>query len=59
MQKYILRRKMIYTETAEIEVENWEAAKLALRDENTVFETNHDDQLHDESIEFCGDINEQ
>jgi hypothetical protein len=55
MQKFILRRKMIYTEMAEIEAENWDEAKAMLHDDSIEFETNHDDKLHDESIEYIGD----
>lgn len=56
MQKFILKRVMQYTERAEIEAENWDAAKVALRDENTEFETHNDDMLHDEIIEYVGEV---
>ena len=55
MKKFILERKMIYTERAEIEAESWDEAKAILRDENTEFEILHDDTLHDESINYIGD----
>jgi hypothetical protein len=55
MKKFILRRKIIYTETAEVEAESWDAAKAMLRDDSVEFETNHDGMLHDETIEYIGD----
>lgn len=56
MKKFILRREMIYTETAEVEAESWDAVKVMLRDDSIEFETNHDDMVTDETIEYIGEV---
>jgi hypothetical protein len=55
MKKFILRRKMIYTERAEVEAESFDAAKEILEGDDVDFEVQNDDMLHDSSYEYIGD----
>jgi hypothetical protein len=55
MKRFILERKMTYTERAEVEAESWDAAKVMLESDDVEFETIHDDIMTDSSIEFVGD----
>jgi len=55
VKKFKLTRYMKYSEVLEIEAESWDEAKRILRSD-VEFERRNDDELDDESIEFCGDI---
>jgi len=55
MKKFILTRKMTYTERAEVEAESWDNAKAMLRSSETDFDIQADDEIEEESIEFIGD----
>lgn len=54
-KKFILRRKMIYIETAEIRAESWEQAKTMLLSGGVQFERQSDGVVKDETIEFIGE----
>ena len=57
MKTFLLKRKRIYTEIAEVVAETWEDAKAMLYSEDTVFEALPDDESHDDSIEYVGEDN--
>ena len=56
MKKFILERKMIYTERAEVKAESWDDAKALLEGDSVEFDALNDDTLHDSSINFIGDV---
>lgn len=56
MKKFIIERKMMYTERAEVEAESWEAASEMLAGDDVEFEVMNDDTWHDSNIEFIGDV---
>ena len=55
MKKFILTRKMFYTEKAEVEAESWDEANKMLYSDSTEFESMNDDYIDDASIEFIGE----